>query len=169
MIICVRLCCFTDEVEDAYQTEHTLVSRSCSLMRFRANETGLSSRPPPNPPDPASPPPPPTHTHIVFFPLIVPRQFICCSSSLFVRLWLNVASVLYLFVIKTTYLYNCDPIKPHFYIVKLEFTGVQITFLMSAQNIDCGYSLEPSTRNLCFEQIYEKCQNFNQKTFIFWW
>ena len=36
-----------------------------------------------------------------------------------------------------------DPHKPHFYVVKLEFTGVYIIFLISAQNIDCGYSLEP--------------------------
>ena len=40
-------------------------------------------------------------------------------------------------------LYDFDPLKPHFYIVKLGFTGVNIIFLISAQNIDCGYSLEP--------------------------
>ena len=45
-----------------------------------------------------------------------------------------------------TYLYNFDPIKPLFYIVKLGFTGVYIIFLISAQNIDCGYSLEPPHR-----------------------
>ena len=57
------------------------------------------------------------------------------------------------------YLYNIDPLKPHFYIVKLGFTGVYIIFLISAQNIDCGYSLEPPlTHNLCFEQNYEKYQ-----------
>ena len=39
-----------------------------------------------------------------------------------------------------------DPLKPHFYIVKLGFTGVYIIFLISAQNIDCGYSLEPPRR-----------------------
>ena len=33
--------------------------------------------------------------------------------------------------------YN-DPLKPHFYIVKLGFTGVYIIFLISAQNIDYG-------------------------------
>ena len=38
------------------------------------------------------------------------------------------------------------PLKPHFYIVKLGFTGVFIIFLISAQNIDCGYSLEPPRR-----------------------
>ena len=45
-----------------------------------------------------------------------------------------------------TYLYNFDTLKPHFYIVKLGFTGVYIIFLISAQNIDCGYSLEPPRR-----------------------
>ena len=32
-----------------------------------------------------------------------------------------------------TCLYNIDPLKPHFYIVKLGFTGVYIMFLISAQ------------------------------------
>ena len=45
--------------------------------------------------------------------------------------------------ITKTRLYNFDPLEPHFYIVKLGFTGVYIIFLISAQNIDCGYSLEP--------------------------
>ena len=68
-------------------------------------------------------------------------------------------------------LYNFDPLKPHFYIVKLEFTGVYIIF---AQNIDCGHSLEPPRRggsneyhNLCFEQKYEKYQNFLSENFNF--
>ena len=41
------------------------------------------------------------------------------------------------FITKTC-LYNFDPLKPHFYIVKLGFTGVNIIFLISAENIDCG-------------------------------
>ena len=44
------------------------------------------------------------------------------------------------------YLYNFDPIKPHFYIVKLGFTGVYIIFLFLLKNIDCGYALEPPQR-----------------------
>ena len=32
------------------------------------------------------------------------------------------------------------------YIVNLGFTGVYIIFLISAQNIDCGYSLKPPRR-----------------------
>ena len=39
-------------------------------------------------------------------------------------------------VITNTYLYNFDPLQPHFYLVKLGFTGVYIIFLISAQNID---------------------------------
>ena len=56
------------------------------------------------------------------------------------------ASIKKLNLIKKTCLYNTDPLKPHFYIVKLGFTGVYIIFLISAQNIDCGYSLEPPRR-----------------------
>ena len=40
--------------------------------------------------------------------------------------------------ITKTYLYNFDPFKPHFYIVKLGFTGVYIIFLSMLKNIDCG-------------------------------
>ena len=35
--------------------------------------------------------------------------------------------------ITKTYLYNFDPLKPHFYIVKLGFTGAYIIFVISAQ------------------------------------
>ena len=48
--------------------------------------------------------------------------------------------------ITKTYLYNFDPLKPHFYIVKLGFTELDIIFLISAQNINCWYSLEPPRR-----------------------
>ena len=73
-----------------------------------------------------------------------------------------------------TCLYNADPLKPHFYIVKLGFTRVYIIFLISAQNIDCGYSLEPPWRggsneyhSLCFEQKYETYPNFYLNILIF--
>ena len=48
--------------------------------------------------------------------------------------------------IRKAYLYNFNPLKPHFYIVKLGLTGVYIIFLIFAENIDCGYSLEPPRR-----------------------
>ena len=77
-------------------------------------------------------------------------------------------------IIKKTYLYNFDPLEPHFCIVKLGFTGVYIIFLISAQNIDCGYSLEPPRRggsneyhNLCFEQKYGKYLSFLSENFQF--
>ena len=35
-------------------------------------------------------------------------------------------------IITKTYLYNFDPLKPHFYIVKLGFTGVYIIYIISA-------------------------------------
>ena len=37
------------------------------------------------------------------------------------------------YIITKTYLYNFDPLKAHFYIVKLGFTGVYIFFLISAK------------------------------------
>ena len=49
-------------------------------------------------------------------------------------------------IITKTRLYSFDPLKPHFYIVKLGFTGVHIIVLISVQTIDCGYSLEPARR-----------------------
>ena len=48
--------------------------------------------------------------------------------------------------ITKTCLYNFDPLKPHFDLVQLGFTGIYIIFLISAKNKDCGYSLEPPRR-----------------------
>ena len=53
------------------------------------------------------------------------------------------------FTITKTCLYNFDPLKLHFYIVKLGFTEVYIIFLIFLfllKNIDCEYSLEPPRR-----------------------
>ena len=49
-------------------------------------------------------------------------------------------------VITKTCLYGFDPLQPHFYTVKLGFTGVYIIFLISAQNHRLWYSLEPPRR-----------------------
>ena len=54
--------------------------------------------------------------------------------------------MLYILDITKICLYNFDPLKPHCYIVKLGFAGVYIIFVISAKNIDCGYSLEPPRR-----------------------
>ena len=78
----------------------------------------------------------------------------------------------YCLSITKTYLYNFDPLKAHFYIVKLGLTGVHLFFLFLFKNL---HSLEPphwggsnEYHNLCFEQKYEKYQIFYLKVFSFW-
>ena len=44
-------------------------------------------------------------------------------------------------------LYNFDPLKSHFYVVKLGFTRVCIIFLIFSQNIE--KAVLTSTHNLC--------------------
>ena len=60
------------------------------------------------------------------------------------------------------HVYNFEPLKPHFYIVKLGFTGVYIIFLISAQKhrLSVLEAVLTSTHNLCFEQKYEKILEF---------
>ena len=45
---------------------------------------------------------------------------------------IKISKMLNTFITKTR-LYNFDPLKPHFYIVKLGFTGVYIIFIIFAQ------------------------------------
>ena len=78
--------------------------------------------------------------------------------------------------ITKTYLYNFDPLKPHFHVVKLGFTGVHIIFLVSVQKIDFGYSVEPPRRcgfneypQSMFRAEILKISDFYLKTFSFWW
>ena len=67
------------------------------------------------------------------------RRFLFCNFCFCVRRWLKRGRLFvllcssFLLPITKTYLYNFDPLKPHLYIVKLEFTGVYIIFLISAQ------------------------------------
>ena len=72
-------------------------------------------------------------------------------------------------VITTTRLYNFDPLKPHFYIIKLGLTGVYtLFFLLLIKNIDCGYSLEPSRRGASNEypKIYVFSRNMKYIRFV---
>ena len=88
--------------------------------------------------------------------------------------WFNPWAVTYftnnfLFIMKTC-LYNFDPLKPHFYIVKLGFTGVYIIFLISAQKHRLWVlvrTASASIHNLCFEQKYGKYQSFLPENFRF--
>ena len=75
--------------------------------------------------------------------------FAGCTSILFITktfLYFDPLKPHFYMYITKICLYKFDPLKPHFYIVKLGFTGVYIIFLISVQNIDCGYSLEPPRR-----------------------
>ena len=79
--------------------------------------------------------------------------------------------------ITKTCLYNIDSLKAHFNIVKLGFTGIYIIFVISAQNIDCGYSLEPPRRggsneypqSVFWIEIWKISEYFIWKIAIFWW
>ena len=75
---------------------------------------------------------------------MVERKF-CCEKVCNLNCMLMILKTERIVIIMKTRLYNTDPLKPHFYTVKLGFTGV-IIFLISAQNIDCGYLLEPPHR-----------------------
>ena len=79
-------------------------------------------------------------------------------------------------LITKTCLYNFEPLKPHFYIVKLGFAGVYIIFVISAKNIDCGYSLEPPRRggsneypqSMFWAEIWKLSEFLYLKIFSFW-
>ena len=88
--------------------------------------------------------------------------------------WENVSSghiriagtqlTLFIAHITKTCLYNFDPLKPHFYIVKLGFTGVCIIFLISAQKHRLWVLVRTASPTIyAFEQKYEKYQLFYLK------
>ena len=70
-------------------------------------------------------------------------------------------------LITKTCLYNYDPLKPHFYIVKLGFTGVYIIFPISSQNHRLWVLVSTASARRSneypqsiFEQKYEKMSEF---------
>ena len=67
--------------------------------------------------------------------------------------------------ITKTYLYNFDPLKPHFYTVKLGFTGVYIIFLISAQKHRLWVKSDFFTENFQFFEL--KCSIYlNRHVFV---
>ena len=76
------------------------------------------------------------------------------------------------------YNYNFEPLKPHFYIVKLgwRLQGYTLFFLFLLKIIDCGYSLEPPRRggsneylqSMFWAEIRKKYQKFLSENFQFW-
>ena len=72
--------------------------------------------------------------------------------------------------LKKTCLYNFDPIKPHFYVVELGFTGINYFFLFQLKKHILWVLAEAvltSIHNFCFEQKYEKYQSFLSANFQF--
>ena len=72
--------------------------------------------------------------------------------------------------ITKTCLYNFDPLKPHFYIVKLGFTGLYNIFLISAQKHRLRVLIRTaseSTHNLCFWAEIWKISEFLSENFQF--
>ena len=92
------------------------------------------------------------------------------SSALVVaKSFLNILEFREFISITKTCLYNFDPLKPHFYLVKLGFTGVYIISHISAHKHRlCVLVRTASAHYLCFEQKYEKYQSFfSLKVFTF--
>ena len=64
--------------------------------------------------------------------------------------------------IAKTCLYNVDPIKPHFYIVKLGFTGVYISFPISAQKRRLWVLVRTASPR-CSNEYHNLCLSRNMK------
>ena len=141
-----------------YSYTCTSLDRPCSLVPLSVTVTPAAGRFPTPPPTPFPSPHFHTFTHpcpiyaqpearrirTIYVPLMI-WTFLLTQSGL--------EPTPYHFITKT-YLYNFDPLKPHFYIVKLGFTGLYIIFLIS------GEAVLTSTHNLCFVQKYEKISEF---------
>ena len=114
------------------------------------------------------------------------NMFLTCNRSVISEYIVTVAVWYY---ITRTRLYSFDPLKPHFYIVKLGFTRVYLFFLFLLRNIECGYSLEPPRNIDCgyslepprwggsneypqsmfWAEIWKILEFFYLKIFRFWW
>ena len=79
------------------------------------------------------------------------------SEGMFSRIAANIHNI------TKTRLYNFDHLKPHFYIVKLGFSGVYIIFLIFALKHRLWVLVKTASPNLCFEQ---KCEKISE---IFIW
>ena len=72
--------------------------------------------------------------------------------------------------ITKTRVYSFDALKPNLYRLKLEFTGIYINsfyFCSKHRLWVLAEAVLTSTNNQCFEQKYEKYQNFSSESFRF--
>ena len=107
--------------------------------------------------------------------LHVHPEFIRAERS-WTQIHMLIQTLLFVSFITKTYLYNFDPLKPHVCIVTVGFTWVYIIFLISAKNIDCGYSLEPPRRggsneyslSIFWAGIWTISDFFLSENFPFW-
>ena len=72
------------------------------------------------------------------------------------------------FITKTC-LYNFDPLKPYFYIVKLGFTGVYIIVVISAQKHRLWVLVRSASIYVLSRKIWKISEFFIRKIAIFWW
>ena len=79
----------------------------------------------------------------------------------------SVPQFTHLLYITKTYLYNFDPLKPHFYIRKRVYRGIHYfhyfcskTKIVGTRKNRLTDAVLTSTHNLCFEQKYEKISVF---------
>ena len=80
-------------------------------------------------------------------------------------------------LITKTCIYNFDPLKPRFYLVKLRLTGYTLSCFFLVINIDCAYLSEPPRRGgsneypqyMFWAKIWKKNQDFYLKIFIWCW
>ena len=70
--------------------------------------------------------------------------------------------------ITKTCLYSFDPLKPHFYTVKLGFTGVYINFLISAQKHRLWVLVRTaSAQSMFWAEIWKNIRIFSSENFSF--
>ena len=74
--------------------------------------------------------------------MVIPFRFF---RGVYLSFFVCGSLVSYMAITKHAYII-LTPLNPIFFIVKLGFTGVYSILLISAPNIDCGYSLEPPHR-----------------------
>ena len=106
-----------------------------------------------------------TQSNHVFFCFYFFREFFVSKVSFYTEhIW---QIILYTASQKLTYI-NVHPYKPHFYVVKLGFTGVHIIFLISVRKHRLWVLVRTaSPQSMFWAEIWEKYQNFIWKFSFF--
>ena len=120
------------------------------------------------------------HCSVLSWPVLLCFVFFvlfCCFALFVCHVFWFTFFYQRLYITKTC-LYNFDPVKAHFYIVKLEFKRVYIILsyffsnhrlwvLVRTDNVEAVLT---RTHNLCFKKKkYKKISEFLSENFQFWW